>query len=564
MKFEIIGENNYNDNAIQTIFQNRGVHDFETLLNVDKSHTHHWSLLANIKEAAKCLLEHLNKGHKIFVKVDSDCDGYSSSTILINYILKIFPNANIEWQLQEGKEHGIKVEDIPEDVDVVIIPDAGTNQDNEHKQLFDKGIDVIVLDHHEADYAVRKYAIVVNNQLSPMYPNKNFSGAGIVYKFCEALDTILNVSYAEEFLDLVAVGNIGDMMDLRELETRYYVKEGLKQIKNPLLKAIIEKQEYSMGSVVNINNIAFYVVPLINAAVRFGTKDEKVAMMKSFLGHEEQVYYERNDEFEDFHTSVARALTNIRSRQNRPKAKSVPIIETHIKETEMLDDKAFVIDVTKVLDKTLTGLVANQIARKYRRPIIFLRKQKNGLYGGSARGYGNGEVKDFRQFLLNSNLFNMCEGHDNAFGIEIKAENIEELHKYINNNLTEEIEFDSYEVDFIIKAKDLTRNLIGQIAAFRDEWGSVLNEPKIAIVDLSFSYDDITLHGKKKNILKMNYNGIEFIKYFYNEEKFKSTFAGGDNFYMDVLGKFKINEWQGNQTPQVVIEEFDVEAALPF
>ena len=564
MKFKIIGENNYNDNAIQTIFQNRGVHDFETLLNVDKSHTHHWSLLANIKEAAKKLIEHLNKGHKIFVKVDSDCDGYSSSTILINYILKIFPSANIEWQLQEGKEHGIKVEDIPEDVDVVIIPDAGTNQNNEHKQLFDKGIDVIVLDHHEADYAVREYAIVVNNQLSPMYPNKNFSGAGIVYKFCEALDTILNVSYAEEFLDLVAVGNIGDMMDLRELETRYYVKEGLKQIKNPLLKAIIEKQEYSMGSVVNINNVAFYVVPLINAAVRFGTKDEKVAMMKSFLGHEEQVYYERNDEFEDLHTSVARALTNIRSRQNRPKAKSVPIIETHIKEMEMLDDKAFVIDVTKVLDKTLTGLVANQIARKYRRPIIFLRKQKNGLYGGSARGYGNGEVKDFRQFLLSSNLFNMCEGHDNAFGIEIKEENIEELHKYINNNLTEEIEFDSYEVDFIIQAKDLTKNLIGQIAAFRDEWGSVLNEPKIAIVDLSFSYDDISLHGKKKNILKMNYNGIEFIKYFYNEEKFKSTFAGGDNFYMDVLGKFKINEWQGKQTAQIVIEEFDVEAALPF
>jgi single-stranded-DNA-specific exonuclease len=58
---------------------------------------------------------------------------------------------------------------------------------------------------------------VVNNQLSPNYPNKNLSGAGIVYKFCQALDNYINVKFADYFLDLVAVGNASDSMDLREL-----------------------------------------------------------------------------------------------------------------------------------------------------------------------------------------------------------------------------------------------------------------------------------------------------------------------------------------------------------
>ena len=190
-----------------------------------------------------------------------------------------------------------------------------------------------------------------------------------------------------------------------------------------------------MGGIVNIHNTAFFVVPLINAAVRFATLEEKINMMKSFLGHEEQVYYKRGDTYESLHVSVARNLTNIRNRQNKPKDKSIPVIEEYILNENLIDEKVLIIDISNILDKTLTGLVANQIARKYRRPVLLLRAKEDGVLGGSARGFEEGEVNDFKEFLQQSKLFNLCEGHGNAFGVEIYEENINKLKEYIKLNL---------------------------------------------------------------------------------------------------------------------------------
>src|SRR5690606_2887501 len=162
------------------------------------------------------------------------------------------------------------------------------------KQLKDRGIDVIVLDHHDCEKESED-AIVVNNQLSPKYSNKNFSGAGIVYKFLQALDNKLEIKHADYYLDLVAVGNIGDMMDSRELETRYYMTKGLKKINNSFLKALFEKQEYSTKGIVNLINVAFYIVPLCNAAIRAGSTEEKLQMINAFLESNEKVYYKRKD-----------------------------------------------------------------------------------------------------------------------------------------------------------------------------------------------------------------------------------------------------------------------------
>lgn len=563
MKFKLIGENNFDTYPIETIFRNRGVHNLNEFINIDESCIIHHSLLVNIYEAVNCLLKHVKKGSKIFIQVDSDCDGFCSSAILINYLSNQFPDIQIEWRLHDGKQHGVIVEEVPDDVGLVIIPDAGTNQFDEQSKLKEKGIDVIVLDHHDSD-KFSEYAIVVNNQLSPEYRNKHFSGAGIVYKFCKALDEKLNVSIADNYLDLVSVGNIGDMMDLRVLETRYYVKKGLEQINNPLIKEIINKQDYSMGGIVNIHNVAFYVVPLINAAVRFATLEEKTNMMKSFLEYEEEVYYKRNDTYETIHTSVARNLSNIRNRQNKPKDKSIPVIENYILKNNLIEDKVLVINVTEMLDKSLTGLVANQIAKKYRRPVLLLRTTKDGVLGGSARGFEEGEVKDFKDFLTQSDLFTFCEGHGNAFGVEIIEDNINNLKEYIKDNLKEEIEIDSYEVDFIINSENLTNSLVSKVGQYRDEWGSVLQEPRIAIVNTEFNRENIQLYGKKKNVLKMMCGGIEFVKYYFNQEKFDELFKDGENFYINILAKFKVNEWNGYKKPQVVIDKLDIEDVLFF
>jgi len=92
-------------------------------------------------------------------------------------------------------------------------------------------VDVLVLDHHEAP-KISEFACVINNQLCD-YPTKSLCGAGIVYKFCCYIDSLMGTNYAIEFEDLAALGLIADMMDLKDFETHYLVKDGLQRIRNP-------------------------------------------------------------------------------------------------------------------------------------------------------------------------------------------------------------------------------------------------------------------------------------------------------------------------------------------
>jgi single-stranded-DNA-specific exonuclease len=138
-----------------------------------------------------------------------------------------------------------------------------------------------VLDHHLAD-DISQYAVIINNQLST-YPNKELSGVGIVWQFCRYIDIVLETNYANDFLDLVALGNCGDMMSLRSFETRYLITKGFKKenIKNPFIDYMLDKNSFplSKADYVSSNSdmactsmgAAFFIVPFVNAVTRSGT-----------------------------------------------------------------------------------------------------------------------------------------------------------------------------------------------------------------------------------------------------------------------------------------------------
>ena len=98
---------------------------------------------------------------------------------------------------------------------------------------------MLVIDHHEADI-ISENACIINNQLCD-YPTKSLSGVGMVYKFCSYIDSLLDVDYADQFLDLVALGMVADMMDLRDYETKHLITRGLENIRNPYFKGMIDK-----------------------------------------------------------------------------------------------------------------------------------------------------------------------------------------------------------------------------------------------------------------------------------------------------------------------------------
>ncbi|KON87462.1 hypothetical protein AF332_11900 [Sporosarcina globispora] len=562
MQYTLIGDNDYLFSPVDTIFKNRGVTNKEDILNLDESKCHSYKLLKNIERAADLLIRHINEGSEVFVQADPDCDGYSSTSMIINYIKKSFGKCNLTWHLPKGKEHGVEVKNVPNNTKLVIIPDSGSNQYKEHKELQEKGIDVIVLDHHICEEE-SKDAIVVNNQLSPLYPNKNLSGAGIVYKFCQALDDKLGLNNADNYLDLLAIGNIGDMMDLREPETRYLVKRGLDNIQNPMLKEIIKKQDFSMKGTVNIHNVGFFVCPLINAGVRFGSNEDKKQLMEALLESKEEVYYKKKDVYESIQEATARNLGNLRNRQNTARDNSTEKIISIVESSNLKERSIIVAKVGDFLDKSLTGLVANNLAKKYKKPVVLLREKENGIFTGSARGYDKGNIKNFREHLLDTDLFNFCEGHDNSFGVEIETERLKELEDLLLKT-KEESTGTGIEVDFEIPFNDIDKQLVLEVGEYKNEWGSTIQEPKIIYKGLTVAANDISLIGKKKNTLKLIVNDIEFIKFFVKKEEYETHFSEGETFYIDVIGKCSINEWNGVRTPQIEILEYKVTETLLF
>lgn len=269
-----------------------------------------YNLLDDIDKAADLIEYHIKNGNKIYLCVDSDADGFTSSIIFYSYIIKNYrdkyPDFTIEYHIPESKEHGLRtlMNDLRQEkkYDLIVLPDAGSNDLEEHLELKQMGYDICCLDHHNVSEKSQN-AIVVNNQSSENYNNKALSGVGVVYKLLQLLDERNGWDDANNYLDLVALGEISDMMDMNTLENRFICDYGLSHIKNFLFKTLIKKQSYSLfgirsedwnDSLLLTNEltqikVAFYITPLINALIRVGTSVDKEKLFLAFFAGEEQV-----------------------------------------------------------------------------------------------------------------------------------------------------------------------------------------------------------------------------------------------------------------------------------
>ena len=572
MKYQLISEPNDNLTAVEQILTNRGIplSKISSYLKSTDSCLNSPDQLESLSIAAFLLIKHLKLGSKIYIQVDSDCDGYTSSALLLNWIYRFNPESikNISFGLHPGKEHGLSdafVDGLEKgQYDLVIVPDAGSNQFDLHEKLLDKNITCIVLDHHEASER-SKHAIVVNPQLDS-YPNKQISGVGVVYKFCKYLDSVLEVDIADSLLDLVSLGMIADMVDMREIETKHLINKGLLDIKNPFIKALCEKQAYSMRDGITPTSIGFYIAPLINAAIRVGTEEEKDTMFKAFLefcAYKEEPSTKRGAKFGDIETVVDKATrqsTNIKNRQTKLRddgmAKVVDIIET-----QSLDsNKIIIVEAPESLDKNLSGLIANQVMYKYQKPVLLLRGAKDGVLQGSGRGYDKSELDDLKEFLNGSSLVEYAEGHGNAFGVGVKIDNVVPLISYFNKQL-KDLDFSpKYLIDFDFESNNLDIQSLFEIANLKHLWGKGLDEPFILIRGLKITKEKLTLMSQNQSpTLKIQEGPLSFIKFKSSQQEYESL--ASDGFVeIDLIGKCALNEWNGNISAQILIEDYEIKS----
>lgn len=588
-------ENDFNKNysdvdLTHQILLNRGISNPDEYLNLNDSSLYDYHLLDNIEEAVKCFVAHYEKKNKIGVLVDSDVDGYTSASAMINYIKKTDENYPVEYILhKETKSHGLDGLDrdvvIPEDIKLLIIPDASTNDFKPCSDLIDRGLDIIILDHHLADREGIKNAeqcIIVNNQMSDKYPNKNLSGVGVVYKFLQALDEEMWFEYADDFLDLVALGNIADSMDVRSYETRQLVSDGLSNIMNKAFIGLINAQEYSINGIVNMHTVSWFIAPLINGCIRNGSLKEKELLFRAFIETDE--FFENKKRAtkntpamivkESIYDRAARLSKNAKSRQDKVRDKVFNKI-LEMSDT-VKDNKVAIFDVTGILEnKGLTGVVAMKVADRLNKPCLLVQegydKMNNKILAGSGRNINNSPVESLKDTLASTNMFRYVSGHANAFGVGFNYTMLNKINNALNKEL-KDVEYDSsYTVDLIIKPEDVSFDLCNEVYKLRDYIGNGIDEPLVAVEGLKVNRENCNIFGKTTNTIKIdNGDGITYIQFFCKDgnpiyDWLNDSWSDCNDITVNLVGSPSINSYNGILTPQIAIKDVEIVAKhIPY
>lgn len=580
MKYQLINPINPNYSALEQVLTNRGI-KYENILhyvNTTDEDINSFLLLGEkkLKQAVTWILEVVKENKDIIIVVDSDCDGFTSSSLLINYLYDLFPAwvvAHVHWIIHSGKQHGLSDccdEIVKNQYSLVIVPDAGSNDYEYQDKLFKIGIKTIVLDHHEIEEPEKiKNAIVINNQWEN-YPNKQLSGVGVVWQFCRYIDSLMGSDNANNYLDLVALGNTADMMSLTSLETKHLINKGFEpnNIHNPFIYSIWQKNQFKLGEHITSWGAAFYIAPFVNAMVRSGTQEEKELLFESMLkmrafemvpstkrgckGQEEQIVEQ-----------AIRTCTNVKNRQTRAQDAGLDFLENMIQEQNLLDNKVilFLLKPGQV-DRNIAGLIANKFMAKYQRPCCILTRveEENQIsYQGSARGCDKVGVTEFKDICAETGVVMYTIGHQGAFGLGIEEHNIQSFIDATNEMLKDMSEEPLYYVDYIYDGGNVNPQNILDIADMDSYWGKDIDESLIAIKGLKVTKDMVTLMSPDKTpTLKIVLpNKVSIIKFGSSQEEYEKLATDG-YIEMDIIGKCNKNVWNGWVNAQVMLESYEI------
>jgi len=382
-------------------------------------------LFSQMPQAVKRIKKAKKRKEKVAIFGDYDADGITSSAVLA----EIFKKLNIPFEIyipnKRSEGYGLNLEAIKElkekNVSVIVTVDCGISNAEEIIGASKMGIDVIITDHHHIPSKVPKAHSIINPQMKNSgYPFKELAGVGVAFKFAQALCEELIPNEKDQLkwlLDLVAIGTIADCVPLLE-ENRILCKYGLIVLSKT--RRIGLQELFKVGRILvdennvpNTHKISFQIAPRINAAGRMD------------------------------HANIA---YNLISEKDRIKARKLALeLETYnqerqaitkqiVKEVEVLannafKNKKFIFAVGEHFSLGVAGLAAGKIADKFRKPTAILQKGRNESRG-SFRSIP--QINIIEAIEKYGNLLTKYGGHNQAAGISIKNENLEEFYKRLN------------------------------------------------------------------------------------------------------------------------------------
>ena len=419
-------------------------------------------LLKDSQKAAEIIVEYIKNKKKIVIYGDYDVDGITSTLIMYQFLTHIGAKVDhyIPHRLEDG--YGLNTYTLEEIAtnkgELVITVDCGITSVDEIKYAKDLGLETIIVDHHHVAETVPPAIAIVNpHQSDCKYPFKEMAAVGVVFSFLMVLKKVVEkdgffkgqLPNLVEYLDIVAMGTVADMVPLLE-SNRIFVKHGLLQMqknKRPGLLALANICGLKNLKEITPAAISYKMAPRLNAAGRIGNAIKGLELIECL----------------DYDTALKMAeelnLTNEYRQQLEAEIFEQAI--SKVENSDILETKSAIILYSQKWHPGVIGIVASRLVEKYYKPTIMISVE-DGVGRGSARSIPQLHIYNILEEL--SGYLVQYGGHKYAAGLTIKESNIEEfIAKFdilVSKALSNETYSQSTDIDAELPLNELAPDLI--------------------------------------------------------------------------------------------------------
>ena len=493
------------DPLIARIIRNRDIIDEKEIteyLYGGKEALHNPHLLKDVDKAAEIIAEGIAGKKAMRIIGDYDIDGVNATYILLEGIRRCGGNvdAAIPDRMKDGygiNEHLIE-QALSDGKELLITCDNGIAAINEINFAKEKGMTVVVTDHHEIPYRNTEQgkeflrsnadAIVNPKQADCPYPCKGICGAVVAWKLVQVLYERMDIPVVEAdiFIENAGFATVGDVMDLTG-ENRILVKLGLKALehtKNPGMKALIAKNKLS-DKPLSAYHIGFVLGPCINASGRLDTAKRSLELLLE------------RDEVKA--SALAGELVELNeSRKYMTQQETQKALEQIEKEGRE-KDKVLVVYLPEC-HESLAGIIAGRIREAYQRPVFVLTRGEEGVKGS---GRSIEAYSMFDKMTEVAELFTKYGGHPMAAGLSMREEDIDKLREQLNQKaeLSEEDMAEVVRLDAVLPMSYFTVDTIRQLSVL-EPCGKSNTRPVFADRNIKITRAGIV--GVNRNVLKLH------------------------------------------------------------
>jgi len=505
-------------------------------------------MMKDMERAVERICTALDEKQPITIFGDYDADGITSVACLYSFLRRL--GARVDYyipdRLTEG--YGMSVEALEEILDqgarLIVTVDCGISSHQEASYLKEKGIDLVVTDHHECSSMIPEaYAVVNPKRPDCPYPYKELAGVGVVFKLIHAICKKKDLGdIYKDYSDIAAVGTISDVVPLLD-ENRLLVREGLEKLKNTQnigLKELLSVAGLNREKL-NSFSVAFAITPRINAGGRMGAAELALDLL---LTEDEQQARQLAEEINQ----------NNRNRQNLEQEIYERLVKI-IEDKPEYKGKNVLVMAEEGLHHGVIGIAASRISDRYYKPcvIMSLDRDEEGtlLAKGSCRSIKGFNI--YEALTSCSDLLIKYGGHELAAGLTMKPENIPDLDSRLNEIAREmdpAVFVPALSCDTCIDETDITVENIKALKAL-EPYGQ--NNPVPSFVLEGATLLTARTVGAENQHIKMlfqkNQHTIDSIAF----NAYKEGLTLEVNSVYDIMFTLDINEWNNTVRPQVKI-----------